>query len=186
MKKGRQQGKQTLTDKETADFLRQLALGIESGILDFNESQIPWGEVKKIKVTFRNQGSQVVVKTKLKSEKPGNMEIEIESPGAEEEAADKQFATSYSKLKKRMKGSLKNIIVSLKKNTMPDNEKAMAFISDCRSMTGFNGYGDEYYQVFLAEVRVLEEALNRNAAEEANQSVNRINSIMKDCHDRYK
>ncbi len=178
---------QILSDQQTADFLRQLASGIEKGSLDFNETRVLWDEVNKIKITFKNQGNQVVVKTKLKSDPPANTEIDLEySPEPDKTEPGKTPSGSYKSLKKRMKKTFKNILAYLHKDVMPDSEIFESFVLDCRAMTGYSGYGDEYYADFLKEIQSMEQAFSKQDMPLTKESAARINHFMKDCHDRYK
>lgn len=186
MKEDKQKMEHILTDLETADFLRCLASGIENNRLDFNELQIPWEDVKKIKISFKNQGNQVMVRTRLKSEPSRDIEIDFESSAEEKAISGKKPSISYKNLKKRMNKRFKNILVSLNKDIMPSEETVTAFARDCELMTGFSGYGDEHYPDFLQKIQDMKEALNQEALDKMEQSASEINNFIKDCHDLYK
>ena len=186
MDKAKQKLKQTLTDQETVEFLRNLAQGVENGSLEFNEARIPWNEVSKIEITFKNQGNQIEVKSKLKSEPPPDIEIDLDDSGPDKPGQEKKPRPSYKNLKKRMKRTFKIILVSLARDSLPTEEKMRIFVRDCRLMVGYSGYGDEYYPQFLQEVQDMEEAFNHENLHDLKQAVTRISQSMKDCHSRHK
>ncbi len=186
MEKAKQKLKQTLTDQETAIFLRNLAQGIESGSLEFNDVQVPWDEVSRIEIVFKNQGNQIEVKSKLKSEPSPDMEMDLDDSGPEKSGQEKETRPSYKNLKKRMKRTFKIILVSLVRDSFPAAEIIRIFVRDCRLMAGFSGYGDEYYPQFLQEVQDMEEAFSQDDLQNLKQAVNRISQYVKGCHSRHK
>ncbi|MFP4084460.1 MAG: GAK system XXXCH domain-containing protein [Desulfonatronovibrio sp.] len=188
MKEDKQKMEHILTDLETADFLRCLASGIENGRLDFNEFQIPWDDVKKIKISFKNQGNQVIVKTRLKSEPSRDVEIDFESFAQDKAVSEKKPNISYKNLKKRMKKRFKGILASLNRNIMPNEEAVKVFARDCELMTGFSGseYGDKFYPDFLQKVQEMKEASSLGDLDKMEKSVSEINNFTRECHDRYK
>ena len=186
MEKAKQKLRQTLTDQETVEFLRNLAQGIENGSLEFNEARIPWNEVSKIEITFKNQGNLIAVKSKLKSETSPDMEGDLDDSGPDKTGQEKKPRPSYKNLKKRMKRTFKIILVSLARDSLPPDEKIKAFVRDCGLMSGFSGYGNEYYPQFLQEIQDMEEAFNENDLQSLKEAVSRISRSMKDCHSRHK
>ncbi len=178
---------QSMNNEQTADFLRQLASSIEEGNLELGGENFEWTEIKKIKVTFKNQDSRLLVKTKLKSE--FFTDTEMESEGETGDPAPLEIDVSfmpYKKLKKRMKKSLTDIHKDISGNQLPSEADVKLFADDCVAMTKFNGYGDENYSGFLEKVKQMTEAFSLNDQEKFRQAFSGLLGHMKACHDRYK
>jgi XXXCH domain-containing protein len=178
---------ESMNNKQTAEFLRDLASGIEEGKLELRGENFALNAVKKVKISFKNQDSMLLVKTKLKGELSTDLEIEFEpdkedmTPG-EDEAPD----VPYKSLKKRMKKSLAIIHKNMSDSRFPAEEDVRSFLDDCIAMTGFSGYGDENYPRFLDEVNKMIQAFSLGHEQEFRQSLNGVVRLMQDCHDRYK
>lgn len=176
-----------MTSKETSDFLKQLASGIQGGELVLDGESFEWDEIKKIKITFKNQQSRVMVKTKLKTEPATDVEMDFDLDDEPvEPEVDQKTDLPYKKLKKRMKQTLKTVHQSLKLNQMPRHQDLLTLLEDSRAMTSFQGYGDEYYPEFLEIVQQLEESHKLNDLQALNTAFKNFVGQMKHCHDRFK
>ena len=176
---------ETMTNRQTADFLRSLASGIESGKLELEEETYDWAEIEKIKISFKNQESQLLVKTKLKGETSMDLEMDFEEEDTDPGSAD-DIPPDYKKLKKRMKRSFKDIHYSMVNDQFPDEHVMNVFAGDCALMTGFKGYGDENYSGFLENVREMTSAYNQKDMLQLRHAVSRLTRLMKDCHHLHK
>ncbi len=185
MEKIRKKFIETMTNRQTADFLRSLASGIESGKLELEEETYDWAEIEKIKISFKNQESQLLVKTKLKGETSMDLEMDFEEEDIDPGSAD-DIPPDYKKLKKRMKRSFRDIHYSMVNDQFPDEQVMNIFAGDCALMTGFKGYGDEKYPGFLENVREMTSAYNQKDMLQLRHAVSRLTRLMKDCHHLHK
>lgn len=175
-----------MTNDQTADFLRGLATGIETGSLELGGESFDWSEIKKIKITFKNQESQLMVRTKLKKEPSMDLEMEFNEDEASESEPVNDDNSSYKTIKKRMKRAFKVIHKNLTSNQLPPVENMDLFLRDCVLITGFPGYGDENYPRFLEYVQEVTHAHNQKDLDKLRQAFSGLASLMKDCHDRFK
>jgi XXXCH domain-containing protein len=175
-----------MTNEQTAEFLRDMASGIENGSLELGGDVFDWTEIKKIKITFKNKKSKVMVKTRLKSETPMDLEMEFEKQESSAPQSVNEAPDSYEALKKRMKQTFKVLHEVIISNQFPSEEKIRLFADDCRIMTGFPGYGDEHYSSFLEKVNEMIREYEHKDIEKLRQTFSDLISLMKNCHNRYK
>jgi XXXCH domain-containing protein len=175
-----------MTNEQAAEFLRDLATGIENGSLELGGDVFDWTGIKKIKITFKNKESRVMFKTKLKSEPPMNLEMEFEKQESSDSEPVNESAVSYQALKKRMKQAFKFLHEIITSHQFPSEEEIRFFADDCRNMTGFPGYGDEHYSSFLAKVNEMIREYEHKDIVKLRQAFSDLTSLMKNCHDRYK
>lgn len=175
-----------MTHEQTAEFLRDLASGIENGSLEFGGDVFDWNEIKKIKITFKNKESKVMVKTRLKSEPFLDIEMEFDRQQPSDPEPSKHSPVSYKALKKRMKQTFKVLHELIISNQFPSEDKIRLFADDCRLMTGFSGYGDEYYPSFLEKVHEMIREYEHKDILKLRQAFSDLTGLMKNCHDRYK
>jgi len=171
--------------QETADFLRSLASGIEGGSIELGGESFDWKEIKKIKISFKNQESQLMVKTKIKGETSVDLEIDFEEEDIDP-APSYDVPPDYKKLKKRMKRSFKDIYYNIINDQLPTETDMNLFSQDCSIMTGFTGHGDEGYPGFLEKVQEMITAYNQKDMEKLRETFSMLTRLMKDCHKRYK
>lgn len=208
MEKKQRKYNQAMSISQTADFLRKMADGLEQGFLNFESETFQWDDISKIKLTFKNHESLVLVKTKLKGEPGADIEVELRDSdkSTTEEYLDEldelgeldendenslqvenaEPEISYKKLKKRMKKSFKAIHVDLKNGNMPQDQEMERFLEDCKLMTNYTGYGDEYYPVFNEAAEQMRKAWQANYLNDLTTAFQDMVKIMKVCHDRYK
>lgn len=185
-----------MTDEQTADFLRQLASGIEDGQLKLNGEDLEWSEIQKIKISFKNQESQVMVKTRVKSNDLSDFELDFEEDELVQIASNQGDTSktpesngnkpSYKSLKKNMKKRMKTIHQAITTNNLPPDSEIMSFASECELMTSYPGYGDEYYHDFMIEVEEMMDSYKLQDLAKLSEHFQRLIKFMKDCHDRYK
>ena len=175
-----------MTNEQTAEFLRDLASGIENGSLELGGDVFDWTGIKKIKITFKNKESKVMVKTKLKSEPPMDLEMEFEKQESSDSEPVNEASVSYKALKKRMKQTFKVLHEVIISHQFPSQEEIRLFADDCRIMTGFSGCGDEHYSSFLEKVNEMIRDYEHKNIVKLRQALSDLTNLMKNCHDRYK
>ncbi|MCA1742688.1 MAG: GAK system XXXCH domain-containing protein [Desulfovibrionales bacterium] len=185
-----------MTDEQTAEFLRQLASGIEHGQLELNGNPFEWSEIQKIKISFKNQASQVMVKTRVKSNDLSDFELDFDGDELDQIESDQEDSglkienndkkPSYKSLKKKMKRRLKTVHQAITSSQLPAEQEMMAFASECQLMTSYPGYGDEYYQAFMVTVEEMVDSYKRKDMAKLEGNFQELIKFMKDCHDRYK
>lgn len=182
-----------MTDEQTANFLHQLASGIEHGQLELDGEPFEWDEIQKIKISFKNQASQVMVKTRVKSNDLSDFELDFDEaehvhtePDQDDSGKKPENKPSYNSLKKKMKKRLKTIHQAISSNQLPRESEIMSFASECALMTSYPGYGDEYYQAFMITVEEMVESYKLQDMTKLNDHFQKMIKFMQDCHDRYK
>ncbi len=196
MSKKKKKFQHVMTDEQTADFLHQLASGIKHGQLELNGEPFEWSEIQKIKISFKNQASQVMVKTRVKSNDLSDFELdfnedELNHVESDQDDPDKKPENvnnkpSYKSLKKKMKKRLKIIHQAITRNQLPTESEIMSFASECQLMTSYPNYGDEYYQAFMIKVEEMVDSYKLQDIEKFRDNFQKLLKCMKDCHDRYK
>ena len=114
-----------------------------------------------------------------------SLEISVKSEGAEKQLGA-SFPASYKALKKEMKTLFKKIKVALSNNVFPEQTIVDAFGLQSLTMTEYSGYGDEFYETYLAHVQNFVSACDNKDMEKAQLELNFITQQMKDCHASHK
>lgn len=128
-------------------------------------------------------------KIKLKCKKtPHGVEVELslKTAGEPVDSEDEQIQMPYKVLKKSMKKTFREITDCIREQTFPDEATLAGFWASCRNMTGYKGYGDAFYAVFLEGVGVFVTACREQRLEEAESALRQIQDRVKDCHAYYK
>lgn len=82
--------------------------------------------------------------------------------------------------------TFKTIGACLSDNRLPDQETVQTFIRDALLMVSYPGYGDEYYESFVAACQRFSDACEHSDWNGAQVGYSEIDQLKKDCHDRYK
>ena len=170
---------------ELPAFLRKIADALEGGASEEDAYLVMIEGFKKLKINIRNEYGHTAVKVTAKpmpAEKEDNSETETDST-IEQSGSTKP---KYKSLKKRMKASFKIIFKSVHAGTLPPTEVVDEFMADSRLMVSYEGYGDEYYDEYMAACDKFQQACNDSNVEAAHKACDEINSITAHCHSRHK
>jgi XXXCH domain-containing protein len=170
---------------ELPEFLRKIADALEGEASEEDAYLVMIEGFKKLKINIRNEYGHTAVKV---TAKPMSMDKEECSEAEVVSQAEQSSSTKpkYKNLKKRMKASFKVIFKSVHAGTLPPPEVVDEFMADSRTMVSFEGYGDEYYDEFIAACDKFQQACNDSDVEAAHNACDEINSITAHCHSRYK
>ncbi|XPV76860.1 MAG: GAK system XXXCH domain-containing protein [Desulfovibrio sp.] len=178
-----------ITREELPDLLRSLADSLEGKSSDIPEEYACLlSDFYKLKMTIKEEEPQTTVRIKVHTRTDA-----LQCSGAGLDGEDgtsspriEDSRHSYQGLKKRMKGSFKLLYKAVHENAFPPEAAVELFIEDSKSMTGFKGYGDEYYADYNTTVDNLEAAWKSQNLEEFHKAVDELNHLKTMCHDRYK
>lgn len=92
----------------------------------------------------------------------------------------------YRPLKKELKKIEKAIRSSIENNELPGTETMTEFIAEVRVMISYPGFGDEYYDSFLAACLVLQEVFKKKDFASFSAQFETVKALKKECHARYK
>ncbi|NDV28616.1 GAK system XXXCH domain-containing protein [Desulfovibrio sp. JC010] len=170
---------------ELPTFLRKMADAIENGASEEDAYLVMIEGFKKLKINIRNEFGHTAVKV---TAKPMPAEKEDITENAAPDSAEKESSDKpkYKNLKKRMKTSFKVIFKSVHAGTIPPAQVVEEFMADSQLMISYEGYGDEYYDEYMAACDSFQQACNDSDVEAAHKACDEINSITAHCHSRYK
>lgn len=163
--------------EELPDFLRKMAKAIETG----ESEDLPYFGViagyEKLKININLNPEQTTIKIKAK---PAKQFEEQENPDGLPQKI------KYSNLKKRMKDTFKTIFKTIHAGTVPPKEVVSMFLEDSKLMVTYEGYGDEYYEEYIAACEEFKTAIDSNNIEEIHKTCDNLNSIKAHCHSQHK
>ncbi|WP_319764644.1 GAK system XXXCH domain-containing protein [Maridesulfovibrio sp.] len=173
-----------MSAEELPDFLRKMASAIENGATDENAYLASIEGFEKLKMGIRNENGQTVIKIKAKPSK------EIPATHLSETEVDEPAETpglKYTHLKKRMKKSFKIIFKALHTGNLPPKEAVQEFIDDSHLMVTYTdqGYGDEFYDEYIAGCDAFQKAFDEGDVEKAHAACDELNHIKTQCHAKY-
>lgn len=164
-------------DEQLPEFFRKLADALEDKSIRVDN--LPdLDEFSSVKIGIKRRFEQNVVKIKVKKEN-----IYATTPKTSPVPG---YPIKYKNLKKRMKGDFKHIIQAIYSNQLPPEAIVRAFLSDSKLMVSFPGKGDEYYREYTSECEKFRQAYEDQDMAALKQSVDKLNTLKKDCHNRYK
>ncbi|MFW6216589.1 MAG: GAK system XXXCH domain-containing protein, partial [Desulfohalobiaceae bacterium] len=138
-----------LARKEAVQALRNLAQSLEEKSTEVPDLEVDLSQMRKIKVSLKQQAEDYF-QLKLKVTPWKQEEIE------EEEGEEVAFA----RLKKRMKAYFEELEANLQSGLYPSREIVSVFLQDCRQMTEYPGYGEEYYPNFQQDCLEFQQAFD--------------------------
>jgi XXXCH domain-containing protein len=165
----------SMSKDQAAHFLRTVADCIENGKPVIEGYDIDLSDFQKLKMSLKKISDLMNVKLKLKLVSP------------EDTQEDDEFEEEkYSKLKKRMEVYFKDLLKSLQDNQIPSREIVSVFLRDSEQMTGYPGYGDEYYQEYRRACQDFEKVYEREDLAGLKECADTLNTLKSRCHDKYK
>ena len=189
--------------QETVAFLRNLADGLEMGKLVLGSIEQPVEGQAKIKASVKAKEGKTGLKLKVRFLKPeaGDgifLEDEEEDssliatePSDVDDVEDdddesKSEKKEYKKLKKAMQKEFKALADYVSRGEMAPEENLNIFLDQCRLMTSFEGYGDEYYLAFGDLTSSLADAAEAGDVAAFKGFFEAIAQMKDDCHKEYK
>jgi len=171
---------------ELPAFLRKIADALEGEASEEDAYLVMIEGFKKLKINIRNEYGHTAVKVTAKPmsahmAKDECPESEVATPAEPDSSKPK-----FKNLKKQMKASFKIIFKSVHAGILPPPEVVEEFMTDSRLMISFEGYGDEYYNEYIAACEKFQQACADSDVEAAHKACDEINSITAHCHSRYK
>jgi XXXCH domain-containing protein len=176
-----------MSAEELPDFLRKMASAIENGATDENAYLASIEGFEKLKMGIRNENGQTVIKIKAKPSKIPVAPVR-ETAAAEQAATQTEpAALKFTSLKKRMKKSFKIIFKALHTGDLPPKEVVQEFIADSHLMVSYTdqGYGDEFYDEYIAGCDAFQKAFDEGDVEKAHAACDELNHIKTQCHAKY-
>jgi XXXCH domain-containing protein len=172
------------TLEEVSRYLRDLSDQLaEAGAEDEDDQSVgaSLADFHKIKLSLKKDPETDEVRVKMKVTYPDNSNGQGNG-----DKAKKKVKKQYKALKKRMKKTFKEMAEFSADQTFPDREAFNGFISDCRLMVSYHGFGDEYYDAYMKAVYAMVEAFDRQDTAGFWRQFAEVDRIRADCHDRYK
>ncbi len=165
-----------MSKKELGDFLRFLAESLENDqATQVAEYGLDLANMRKLKFS-----------AKTWPDDPFQVKVKITPWQTEDSEDEESEEDAYARLKKRMKAYYKELHANLLANQQPSREIVSVFLQDCYRMTAFQGYGDEYYQVFTQACHEFQKAFDQEELKGMQRAFDRIESLKDRCHERYK
>lgn len=163
---------------ELPDFLRDLANAIENG--DTGEFACA-EDFKRFKLAAKNEFGKISVRAKFKSARecgpPPELLVDAET--------GEPVKPRYSHLKKRMKSSFRMITGMVHEGVIPPEEAMGSFLADSALMVTYPGYGDEYYDEYIAACDELKAAFDAKDVARLKASVVELAKQKGRCHAKY-
>ncbi|MCB2183013.1 MAG: GAK system XXXCH domain-containing protein [Desulfobulbaceae bacterium] len=169
---------QKFTAQEAAVFFRKLADNIEKGDSEpLQEFNVHLDEFKKLKIGIKRQNELVEMKAKVTF-----------SAVKEEDSSESQVPgkMKYGNLKKLMDKNFKAIGKSLEAGVLPDPAIVQGFFEESKQMITYPGYGDEFYESYIAACDEFKRRFAAGVFEAINEQYGVLKAMKKECHSRYK
>ena len=92
----------------------------------------------------------------------------------------------FRPLKKNLRNSFKQLRNSIDSGKMPDKKALDQFMDEATLMTKYPGFGDEFYDPFLAACQELRVIHNSKELTAFKEQIATIRSLKKQCHNQFK
>jgi XXXCH domain-containing protein len=173
---------QTFTPEETADFLRDLAAGLEGGERDSGAaSDLPLSEFTKLDLRIKRQDDRLALKFKLKHK---SEPVPIgDDPAAADTPPKKE---KYKSLKKRLQKSYDAIRESLGEDRLPASGVVDEFVRDSLAMATYPDKGEEFYDAYLRACDLFLAAFQAGDLAQLKLRCREIHDLRGQAHDKYK
>ncbi|CCO23808.1 GAK system XXXCH domain-containing protein [Maridesulfovibrio hydrothermalis] len=183
--------KKHISQSELPDFLRKIADALEHGASEDDAYLVVIEGFKKLKINIRNEFGHTAVKV---TAKPLSTPVQYSPTGPDgieavidnASHADELGKLKYKSLKKRMKSSFKTIFSTIHAGSLPPTEAVKEFIAYSHLMVEHEGYGDDYYDEYIAACDAFQDAVNTEDLKAAHKACDELNSIKAHCHAQHK
>ena len=167
--------------EEAAGFLRKLADTIEQGGSDsLPDFDIGIDEFKKLKVTLTRHNDSIKFKARIKYYTPETIVGDI--PTKQQSSENMKFTT----LKKMMGKNFKAMGEILGKNELPSRFMVQTFLGESQLMISYPGYGDEFYQAYIAACHDFEKSFLSGDIAAVQKHYSSLIAMKNACHSRNK
>ena len=174
-----------LKEDDLPEFFRQLADALENG----EGGELFCAEdFRKLKITAKREYGQVSLRAKIKSTSECKSE-DLEYLDGEELVPAQEAAPGkpkYRALKKRMGSSFKVLFKMIHQGKMPPREAVEEFMADSKLMVSYPGYGDPYYDQYMAACDDFAAAYEAGDLARLNETVDALVHQKGHCHAKYK
>ncbi|MDC0336157.1 GAK system XXXCH domain-containing protein [Pseudodesulfovibrio sp.] len=168
-----------LNKDELPEFFRQLADALEKG----GKGELACAEdFRKLKISVRDEFGQVSLRTKIKT--VGECQPDVEMLEADKPVAPGK--PRYKDLKKRMGNSFKVLFKMIHQGKVPPKDAVESFLADSELMVSYAGYGDPYYDVYMAACADFAKAYETGDITQLNDAVDALVHQKGHCHAKYK
>lgn len=169
---------------EAAAFLRKMADSIESGNVEqMQDLDFALDDIKKLKIGIKRQDELLELKVKVKCGLP---EILESAADEQEDEAKPEGVTQYTSLKKKMDKNFKAMGVMLDAGSLPHQTMIATFLEDSKQMVRYPGYGDEFYESYMAACVKFQTLYESGSVEAVREHYGILRTMKKECHSRYK
>ena len=173
-----------LSVKEAAGKLRTLADELESGVININEQNSLIATDSQVKISQKTKGDTLSFKLKFKSANSLTETVEAEGGSTPSSEPDDE---NYKDLKKRMAKDFKAIKKScMQEQVIPEPGLTERFCQDSKKMCSYPNKGEDFYEIFLKQAGLLNEAFNASDLSAMGAAVTALGQIRSDCHEKYK
>ena len=185
MDNGKRKWKTFTNAADTAALLRRLAEDIEAERFDIFDTPLEIAPESEFKVSLKQNPFKQSVEFKLVYH-TGAHARQTEAQQRSPSAQSGKGTEDYDDLKERMQSDFKTLKEAGLANPLPEGATADRFIQDSRVMCTYPGKGDPYYQEYLAAVERFAQAISAMDTTALATTVNELEQLKKECHDRYK
>jgi len=191
----------SVSQKETADFLREVADSLEKGETVSNSlAPLEFKNLKSLEIEIKQKEPELFnIKIRSKTiSTPGEDQLlkknqSAESPGLNpepdrEERLEKfdKGKLKYKKLKKIMEEQFKQIHDILAMNQSPDTQLMLSFFQNSNLMVSFKDRGEIHYEPYISALERFKTAVSTNDLLSCKVIYKELNQIKIDCHKEYK
>ncbi len=174
----------SLSVKEAAGKLRILADELESGMITINKQKFSMVPDIQVKISQKTKGDTFSSKLKFKLVSPLTETVEDEGGATLSTGSDVEI---YKVLKKRMAKDFKAIKKScIQEQAIPESGLIERFYWDSKIMCSYPNKGEEFYETFLRQAGLLNEAFKASDLSAMGAAVTALGQIRSDCHEKYK
>lgn len=173
----------TLESEEIAAFLRLMASEIEGkGAVAMKDLGVDLHSFNKIKLgLIKKEGGNLTLTLKVKKDRPKNV-----AAGGKQKAFEDLAELKYRPLKKVLKATFAKMHKSIRAEALPTAFAVEDFMAQARAMVSYPGFGDDYYESFIASCNEFEKAFRKNDLAAVKEIFVKISELKTDCHKRYK
>ncbi len=170
--------------KEAVGKLRTLADNLESGVVNINEQNSLITPDSRVKISQKTKGDTLSFKLKFKLATPLTEIVEAEGGSTSSSEHDDE---NYKDLKRRMAKDFKAIKKScIQEQVVPEPGLVERFCQDSKTMCSYPNKGEEFYETFLKQTDLLNEALKASDLSAMGAVVTALGQTRSDCHEKYK
>ncbi|MFO7718778.1 MAG: GAK system XXXCH domain-containing protein [Thermodesulfobacteriota bacterium] len=185
MDDGKRKWKTLTNQADTAALLRRLAEDIEAERFDIFDSPLEIAPQSEFKISLKQNPFKQSVEFKLEYH-AGAHARQNEAQQGSPSAHPGKGTEDYDDLKERMQSDFKTLKEAATANILPEGATADRFIQDSRVMCTYPGKGDPYYEEYLAAVERFAQAVSAMDTSALATTVNELERLKKECHERYK